>query len=135
MQRLRLSNLFHFTVHGLDGYICQSSGVGASPDAPSASLSKFLGLSVHLVIKGPNPRYCQPTHAFPTLPILSSTDDPAEDEAKLVFQDGYPLLVASEESLKAVSTTTNVFAAARTSEGAIKGLTEKWKDSGLEIER
>ncbi|EIN14228.1 hypothetical protein PUNSTDRAFT_58474 [Punctularia strigosozonata HHB-11173 SS5] len=118
-----LSNLFHFSVHGLDGYICQSSEAGAPPDAPSASLSKFLGLSVHLVIKGPNPRYCQPTHAFPTLP------------AKLVFQDGYPLLVTSEESLKAVSSTTNIFAAAQNVESEIKGLTEKWKDSELEIER
>jgi uncharacterized protein len=134
----RLSNLFHFNAHGLDGYVCQSVASGTPPDAPSASLSKFLGMPVHLVLKGPNPRFCEPTHAFPGLPALPLAEDQptgTEEDATLVFQDGYPLLIASEDSLRAVGSITNQFALGQNLDGEIKGMSDKWKDAALEMER
>lgn len=49
----------------MDVYVCMA----LSPDVPSPSeiLSEFLEKDVHLIMKGPTPRLCPPTLAFPDL--------------------------------------------------------------------
>ncbi|KIP10154.1 hypothetical protein PHLGIDRAFT_66205 [Phlebiopsis gigantea 11061_1 CR5-6] len=112
-----------FGVYRMDAYICRS----ASPSGPSPSdvLSEFLGKDVHLIMKGPTPRMCPPTLAFPDL------------KAKFVFQDGYPLLVASEESLDAVaSAICQAAQIAPDQPGRIGGMNrERWSDEKVPIER
>ncbi|KAI5998104.1 MOSC N-terminal beta barrel domain-containing protein [Pisolithus albus] len=70
----------------IDGYICES----LSGRSPSTILSEYLERPVHLVFKGPRPRVCPPTRRFPKLDALSH------------FQDAYPFLIISEESVAAV---------------------------------
>ncbi|KAJ3484313.1 hypothetical protein NLI96_g5731 [Meripilus lineatus] len=76
-------------------------------------------------MKGPVPRPCPPTTDFPKL------------EANSVFQDVYPLLVASEESLQEVAKAVREAAEVGEGEpGRIGGInSERWKDGELEIER
>ncbi len=55
-------------MHGtykMDGYIC--SPLSPSDSSPSDVLSEYLGKPVHLLMKGPAPRACPPTAAFPKL--------------------------------------------------------------------
>lgn len=88
-------------------------------------------------MKGPSPRYCHPTHAFPALPELPATphlDDGGDKSATVVFQDGYPLLVASEESLGAVSQKIREFARQGPA-GEVRGIAGKWVNVDIEIER
>ncbi|KAG8796190.1 hypothetical protein FRC17_008023, partial [Serendipita sp. 399] len=98
--------------HTTDGYICQSvDGKGADP---SASLSKYLEREVFLIFKGPNIRYVKPTSTFPNL------------QAAAVFQDGYPLLIASEESLADVQHKIEL--SAQGVEGwSINGVAGEWE--------
>ena len=49
----------------MDGYICQS--LSPSDRSPSEVLSEFFGLPVFLMMKGPEPRKCDPTKSFPEL--------------------------------------------------------------------
>lgn len=85
-------------------------------ESPSSTLSKYLGRSVHLVYKGPRPRVCQPTTAYPEL------------KATVSYQDGYPLLVLSEESVKEVEKQTKKIV-------GVQGVEEQWRDEPLVIER
>lgn len=85
-----LSRIDDSMMHGVfkvDGYICQTVSSASPSDAPSTTLSKYIGKPVHLIMKGPVERKCPPTYAFPQL------------ESPAALQDAYPLLVASEESL------------------------------------
>jgi len=105
----------------IDGYVCQS--LSASQPSPSQILSEYMGKQVHLVMKGPIIRPCQPTPTFPNL------------KASGVYQDGYPLLVTSEESLIAVAAAIRD-AANGGSIGKIGGMNhERWKEGDIEMER
>ncbi|GJE89452.1 hypothetical protein PsYK624_055530 [Phanerochaete sordida] len=104
-----------------DAYIIKP--LSPADPAPSAVLSSFLGRAVHLVVKGPTPRYCKPTQAFPTL------------EATAVFQDGYPVLIASEESLEAVAAAVNNAARPDAPE-KVGGIDQaRWQREKVPIER
>ena len=107
----------------MDAYVCRSS----SPTGPSPCevLSNFLGKEVHLIMKGPTPRLCPPTLAFPDL------------KAQFVFQDGYPLLFASEESLDAVASAICEAAKIGPDQpGRIGGIDrERWSNERVPIER
>ena len=106
----------------MDAYICRSAS--SSGPSPSDVLSEFLGKDVHLIMKGPTPRMCPPTLAFPDL------------KAKFVFQDGYPLLVASEESLAEVGRVIGAYAASESPEAQIGQLDrERWRGGDIKIER
>jgi uncharacterized protein len=104
--------------YDVDGYICEyvPSLETPSDKTPSAMLSKYFGKPVHLIYKGPRRRACIPTAAFPEL------------DASLHFQDGYPLLVVSEESVRAVGNKTKESAGAQ-------GIGDVWKDKELLVER
>jgi len=105
----------------VDGYICRSLDV--AQDTPSRILSKYFGRSVHLVTKGPTPRKCPPTWAFPDVPAT----------AKL--QDGYPVHVASEESLVAFQKVVRQWAN-KGKAAAIGGLNhEHWSKGEVDMER
>lgn len=71
----------------MDGYVVESQSSSVPQQSPSDLISQFLGVPVLLVQKGPIRRAVQATPVFPSL----------DGEAQ--FQDGYPLFVASEESL------------------------------------
>ena len=53
----------------VQGLICSS--LDPRGRTPSAILSHYLGRAVHLVMKGPQPRHCPPTLAFPALKATS----------------------------------------------------------------
>ncbi|KAI9067205.1 hypothetical protein FKP32DRAFT_1588842 [Trametes sanguinea] len=110
----------------VDGYVvsCTIDSPEPTPRTPSEILSDYFGRAVHLVMKGPRARACPPTHAFPDL----------KETAK--FQDGYPFLVASEESLGEVRRVVSAFAQDESPEARIGGIDrDRWKDGGVEIER
>ncbi|KAG6810803.1 hypothetical protein H0H92_010281 [Tricholoma furcatifolium] len=75
----------------LDGYIGHAFPLPAdprtTPSTASAIASHYFDKPVHLVYKGPRPRPVEYVPAFPTL------------DAKALFQDGFPLLVMSKESM------------------------------------
>lgn len=107
--------------NAIHGHICESLPSSSSPSpsqsqSPSAILSRYFDKPVHLVFKGSRPRPCDPTPVFPDL------------KATAVFQDGYPLLVASEESLLAVETELRGHVGKQ-------GVDERWKSDRLVIER
>lgn len=112
-----------FGLHKIDGYVCQP--VDKSQPSPSQILSDYLDKDVHLVMKGPRIRACEPTPTFPDL------------KADHVFQDGYPLLLASEESVLSVGSSIRDAATGESPElGKIGGLDqERWKNGDIEIER
>lgn len=101
----------------VDGHICPASS--ATSRSPSAILSEYFRQPVHFVVKGPKRRDCDPTLSFPDL------------KASAVFQDGFPLLVISEESLEHVRTAINNLAR----EGAVGGMKATWENEKVEIER
>lgn len=96
----------------VQGYICETTR-GRSP---STILSEHIGHPVHLVVKGPRVRHCQPTLRFPKL------------DAPSYFQDGYPLLIVSEESVEAVQERIRDMV-------GTQGVGEKWAQEELKIER
>ena len=105
----------------VQGLVCAS--LDTSGRTPSTILSDYFGRPVHLVVKGlqrPRP----PAHAFPDLAASS------------VFQDAYPFLVASEESLGAVGRVVGAFACDDAPENKVGGLDRaKWRDGEVTIER
>ncbi|EJC98824.1 uncharacterized protein FOMMEDRAFT_95832 [Fomitiporia mediterranea MF3/22] len=111
----RLDNIELFTWSGIDGYVCQSIDAG-DRDAPTRVLSKYLGKDVYLVLKGPRVRPCPPTYDFPALKASAS------------YQDAYPLLVVSEESLVAVQTRLR-------GEVGNQGVADRWGTDNLVMER
>jgi hypothetical protein len=88
--------------------------------SPSSILSKFLGYPVHLVYKGPTPRMVDATPSHPNLPKTTSAK----------FQDGYPFLIASVESLLSVRDVVQELAKDKGS-----SIGEEWKGKDLEMER
>ncbi|KAI0352239.1 hypothetical protein OH77DRAFT_1486006 [Trametes cingulata] len=109
----------------VDGYVV-SSALPSSPPTrtPSEVLSAYFGRPVHLVMKGPRARPCPPTLAFPDL------------RERAAFQDGYPFLVASEESLEEVRRVVSAFAQDESPDAKIGGIDrERWREGGVEIER
>ncbi|KAM5538345.1 hypothetical protein V8D89_007947 [Ganoderma adspersum] len=111
-----------FKIMQVQGYVCASLDPGAR--TPSAILSQYFGQPVHLVMKGPRVRSCPPTHAFPDL------------KASAVFQDGYPFLVASEESLDEVGRVIGAYAASESPEAQIGQLDrDRWRAGDIKIER
>lgn len=126
-------------VYHVDGYVCQS--LSAPYNTPSTVLSTFLGRDVHLMIKGPTPRTVPPALDYPDL----------QDTAKLqvIFanytltcmltqitaQDGYPLLVASDESLVAFRHVVKDVAQQGEAAG-VRGFDQKrWSEGTVEMER
>lgn len=105
----------------LDGYICQALDPG-SP-SPSEVLSKYFDRPVHLVMKGPKRRTCNATRNFPDL------------DASAVFQDMFPLLVASDESIEMVGDEVNGWADGEVDGETIGGMNDSWKTSRVAIER
>lgn len=99
----------------LDGYICQAIGIDEH-DYPAKILSRYLGRDVLLVMKGPKPRPCSPTSAFPDLKATS------------MYQDGYPILLASEESLLSVKEKLR-------KEVGNQGVADRWSEDDLVMER
>jgi hypothetical protein len=59
---------------------------------------------------------CLPTTAFPEL------------KATVSYQDAYPLLILSEESVKEVERRVKDYV-------GVQGIDERWKDQSLVIER
>ncbi|KAG6916754.1 hypothetical protein DXG01_005499 [Tephrocybe rancida] len=105
----------------LDGYIGHSLPLPSpcttsTPSRASAIASLYFGKPVHLAYKGPRPRVSERTDTFPSL------------DATTVFQDGYPLLLMSRESMGEL-------------EGEIRqrvgvmGVGEEWKDGRVEVRR
>jgi len=111
--------LWGFTI---DAYVCQAVQPTVSGSSPSELLSKYLGREVLLVFKGPAPRIAKPTPSAPTL------------DAAFLFQDGYPLMVLSNETIDDVA--QRVMQAARKEEGwSVAGLDEsKWGPGGVKEE-
>ncbi|EJD54334.1 hypothetical protein AURDEDRAFT_79208 [Auricularia subglabra TFB-10046 SS5] len=113
-----LDGLKLFHLDNLDGYVCQSQR--GHPDA-SVQLSRFLGLRCALVLKGPRRRAVDSTSRFPSL----------HDETSVLFHDGYPLLVAGEESLEEVERRTWDIAKSDSSDR----VDARWKKDSLEMRR
>lgn len=101
----------------MDGYICESTSGGHG--TASATLSKYFERPVHLVFKGPRPRSVDPTTAFPDLVATAK------------YQDMYPLLILSEESMTAIEQEL------RAHVNTLKKVDERWKadSSSIVIER
>lgn len=109
------------TVHSfkeIDGYITQPCQPSGDPTLCSTVLSRYMGREVHLLYKGPRPRPAPPTVAFPDL------------EATVDYHDGYPLLVASEESFMGVKALAKAWCKEQTKEELIH-----WDVDSLVIER
>lgn len=99
----------------VDGYIGQSIA-GSPADTPTSVLSKYFGKPVHLIYKGPRAR-----------PIETTTDFP-ELKATTWYQDGYPILVLSEESMDDVNKETK-------QRIGLQGISEAWKEDTVAIRR
>lgn len=99
----------------IDGYVCQAIGLDEL-DYPAKILSRYLGRDVLLVMKGPKPRPCSATSAFPDLKATS------------MYQDGYPILLASEESLLSVQEKLR-------KEVGNQGVADRWSEDDLVMER
>ncbi|KAF5357435.1 hypothetical protein D9757_013329 [Collybiopsis confluens] len=106
-----------------DGFICESVSTKPSSQTPSAILSEYFDRPVHLAVKGTSPRKCVPTDAFPEL------------EATAVYQDGYPLLVLSEESMDILQEAIRGRVAEDGNPNAVAGIGENWRTEELLIER
>ncbi|KEP52823.1 importin-9 protein [Rhizoctonia solani 123E] len=106
---------------GLDAYVVESTSA-ESTASPSALLSSYLGRDVLLVLKGPMHRAARPTSTHPDL------------EVGFRFQDGFPLLLATTESLAAVQDKIRRSAAGE--EGwKVGGITSQWQTDELVMER
>ena len=121
MWRYRIDDCTMFKVVEVDGYICQALNL-TSP-SPSEALTEYFGRPVHLVMKGPKRRACDPTQTFPDL------------DASAVYQDGFPLLVASDESLEKVGDEINRWANGGVDGESVGGIDDLWRTSRVPIER
>ncbi|KLO20146.1 MOSC-domain-containing protein [Schizopora paradoxa] len=99
----------------IDGHICQTVN-SCTENTPSKTISKYLGREVLLVAKGQKARPCHATFDFPTL------------KATAMYQDGYPLLIASEESLVSVQERMM-------SEVGKQSVSDRWAEDQLVMER
>ncbi|KAI9455736.1 hypothetical protein HD554DRAFT_2030823, partial [Boletus coccyginus] len=96
----------------IQGYICETT----SGRSPSAILSEYIGYPVYFVAKGPRVRKCPATLRFPKL------------DAPAYFQDGFPLLLVSEESVEAIQKRIRDVV-------GTQGISDKWTEEELEVER
>ncbi|KAH9949331.1 MOSC N-terminal beta barrel domain-containing protein [Amylocystis lapponica] len=124
----------------IDGYVCES--LSSSPSSPSATMSQYFGRAVLLVMKGPKPRSCPPTHAYPELKRRPSSRCVFLDRTMIpvstVSCSGWlPALLASEESLAHVAQRVRQAAQkSKGEEGWVGGLeTQRWRTGQLAIER
>ena len=107
---------------GLNAYVAQSSMPDEPSGTPSTLLSSYLGREVLLVLKGPKRRTTGPTSSHPNL------------AADVRFQDAFPLLLATTESLAAVQEKVRLSASGV--EGwKVGGITPQWQTDELVIER
>jgi len=102
------------TENPVDGYICEA--INEAKGTASATLSKYFEKPVHLVYKGSLPRKIAPTTSFPDL------------DATAKYQDMYPMLVLSEESMAAVENELQ-------SHIGTQGIDERWRTDKVPIER
>ncbi len=100
----------------IDGHICRTVNDNGGGDIPSRTLSEYFRREVLLVAKGQKARPCRPTFEFPTL------------KATAKYQDGYPLLIASEESLLSVQKRIRL-------EVARQCVSDRWEEEDLVMER
>ena len=119
--RYRIEDCTLFKVVEVDGYICEA--LHPTSPSPSEILSKYFDRPVHLVMKGPKRRPCGPTQTFPDL------------VASAMYQDGFPLLVASDESLEKVGDEINRWANGDVTGQSIGGINDLWKTNRVPIER
>ncbi|KAG8736266.1 hypothetical protein FRC11_002742, partial [Ceratobasidium sp. 423] len=97
----------------LEGYVVESSSPGSTV-SPSALLSSYLGRDVLLLLKGSNRRPAIPTVTHPDLDV------------EVRFQDGYPLLIATTESLASVQDKIRLSAGG--AEGwQVGGISSQWQ--------
>ena len=131
-----------FGTYKMDAYVC--SALSPTEPSPSQVLSDFLDSDVYLVMKGPTRRPSPPTAAFPDLKAniqfqvrTFRISGLHVSQIARCPQDGYPLLVASEESLDAVEMAVHRAASCGPTEGGkIGGIDRgRWYDGELEIER
>ncbi|KZT54258.1 hypothetical protein CALCODRAFT_19059 [Calocera cornea HHB12733] len=109
--------LWSFTI---DAYVCQAVPPTRCGLSPSEIISKYIGRSALLIVKGPSPRIAKPTPSAPDL------------DASFMFQDGYPLMVLSMETIRDVA--ERILQAARNEDGwAVAGLdVNKWGSEGVD---
>ncbi|KAF9257079.1 hypothetical protein L218DRAFT_910811 [Marasmius fiardii PR-910] len=103
----------------IDGYICQETSDGSEaydPKTVSETLSAYFGRPVHLVLKGNSPRPCLPSTNFPD--FISTA----------LYQDMYPLLFLSEESMAEVDREVQ-------SRVGTSQIDERWNTDKVAIER
>lgn len=98
----------------VDGYICES--VSRDSPSPSDILSQYFGKSVHLVLKGPQPREIDSTEKYPDL------------KATAKYQDMYPMLILSEESTGAIEKELR-------DRVGTQGISEEWATGSVVVER
>jgi len=111
-----VNNLALFNHKNIDGYICQALPAPSASQTASSIMSKYFDRPVQLVYKGPRARICVPTLDFPNL------------DASLRYQDGYPLLILSEESVEAAEKEVRKYV-------GTQGVEARWNDDKLVIER
>ncbi|TCD68300.1 hypothetical protein EIP91_011159 [Steccherinum ochraceum] len=118
-----ITDVAMFKVDIMDGYIVQP--LKPSDPNPHHILSAYFKRDVLLMMKGPEDRYAEGTDAFPTL------------EAYVKYQDAYPLLIASEESLQAINDAKDrAVDADDTDPSKVSGIKkDKWNKRKIEIER
>lgn len=102
--------------HIVDGFICEASTTTSPTQTPSTILSAYFGRPVHLTVKGSTPRPCDPTDLFPKL------------NATAWYQDGYPLLVLSEESIDVLHEEIR-------KRVGTQGIEDGWEEKEFVIER
>ncbi|KAJ4470815.1 hypothetical protein J3R30DRAFT_3300001 [Lentinula aciculospora] len=100
--------------HEVDGFVCENQNPKGR--SPSTILSEYFERPVHLTVKGNKPRPCDPTDSFPGL------------KATTLYQDGYPLLVLSEESIDVLHEEIR-------SRVGIQGISDQWSKQEFVIER
>ncbi|KAH8099786.1 hypothetical protein BXZ70DRAFT_217455 [Cristinia sonorae] len=110
----------------VDGYVVQP--LNPSEPSPHDILSRYFNRKVLLTMKGPQARLAVGTPVFATL-----------SDVTVKYQDGYPLSIASEESVEAVNAALYRAVSATddpSDPNRVAGLKkEKWHDRKLYIER
>lgn len=86
----RVEDLSVHSVTEIDGFITRPSDLSLPATLVSDTLSTYFNKPVHLAYKGPRLRPARPTLTNPTLSV------------GVDYHDGYPLLMASNESFGAV---------------------------------
>jgi uncharacterized protein YcbX len=107
---------------GLNAYVAQSFSPTDAAHSPSVLLSSYLGREVLLVLKGPKRRSARTTSTHPNL------------DAGVRFQDGFPLLLTTTESLIAVQEKVRL-SASGVEHWKVGGISSHWQTEELAMER